>query len=591
MTEHDQVPGFELKRVISRSAIATVYEAYQPSLNRKAFLKKLHPQFAKDPELRARFRREAQICAKIKHTNLVDIYDYITTDDQVVLVLEYVDGLSLAELIKLKGALPVNVAVSILIGILKGLSYAHAKGVIHRDLKPENILISDEGIVKISDWGLSFSSELSVLTMQGMTVGTPAYMSPEAASGGQITFKSDLFSLGVTFYEMLTGKRIFQGGSISETLKMVLSENPPRLQELREDVPSGIDRLVSKLLEKSPSRRFASVEEVQEKLQAVLQENPMDVDPSVILEFLEVPSTGIEITPSQSERIRIQKRRIGIGSSAVVIALVIVGFFLLRPTHVHKENPSSNINPVSSSVADTTVMQEQRTQKDTIPELVMTTPEKEKTPPESTEPGGAASQIPVERSTQTVSKQTTSPTVVKSDTGKFQSQTPTGSESQVAPVDTSKELASLEPVSHGTGYLHVTCDPWANIFIDNRFIAQTPTSQDIELDAGSAQLALVNPDFPPVVKEVAIESGKTQNVSVNLWDYVGVIKLHVRPWADIYIDGKYVDRTPISKPIIVSLGTHTLRLVNDFFQTWDSTLIFKRGDAPVDLKLALNPKE
>ena len=219
MTEHEQIPGFELKRVISRSAIATVYEAYQPSLNRKAFLKKLHPQFAKDAELRARFEREAQICAKIKHLNLVDIYEYISSEDQVVLVLEYVEGNSLAELLKSKGPFPVDVAVSILMGILEGLAYAHAKGVIHRDLKPENILISEEGIVKISDWGLSFSPELGVLTHQGMAVGTPAYMSPEAASGGQITFRSDLFSLGVTVYEMFTGKRIFQGcRPLSESL-------------------------------------------------------------------------------------------------------------------------------------------------------------------------------------------------------------------------------------------------------------------------------------------------------------------------------------------------------------------------------------
>ena len=186
MTVQDQVPGFELKRMISRSAIATTFEGYQSTLSRKVFLKKLHPQFAKDPDIRARFKREAQICARIKHENLVDIYDYITSDDMITLVLEYVEGFSLAELLKTKGPFPVNVAISVLMEILHGLSYAHDKGVIHRDLKPENILISDEGIVKISDWGLSFTPELGVLTLQGMTMGTPAYMSPEAASRGPI---------------------------------------------------------------------------------------------------------------------------------------------------------------------------------------------------------------------------------------------------------------------------------------------------------------------------------------------------------------------------------------------------------------------
>jgi serine/threonine protein kinase len=333
----DQVPGFELRRVISRSAIATVYEAYQPELNRKAFLKKLHPQFAKDPEIRARFKREAQICARIKHLNLVDIYDYIAQEDQVVLVLEYVEGHSLAELIKAKGPFPVNVTVAILLEILKGLAYAHNKGVIHRDLKPENILISDEGIVKISDWGLSFSPELGVLTHQGMAVGTPAYMSPEAASGGEISFRSDLFSRGVTVYEMLVGKRIFQGESISETLKKVLSDSPPKLLELRSDIPSGIERILTKMLEKSPSKRFATADEVSAKIQDTLEENPMDIGGNVILGFMDVPSSAIQIAPSATEKIRLRKQRTRMASVALIVLVIIAGWLILRPSPEQKK--------------------------------------------------------------------------------------------------------------------------------------------------------------------------------------------------------------------------------------------------------------
>jgi len=583
MTEQDQVPGFELKRVIGRSAIATVYEAYQPTLNRKAFLKKLHPQFAKDPELRARFKREAQICAKIKHTNLVDIYDYITTDEQVVLVLEYVEGHSLAELLKAKGPFPVNVTVAILIGILKGLAYAHAKGVIHRDLKPENILISDEGIVKISDWGLSFSPELGVLTMQGMTVGTPAYMSPEAASGGQITVRSDLFSLGVTTYEMLIGKRIFQGASISETLKMVLSDNPRRLQELRNDVPSGLDRLVVKLLEKSPSRRFASVEEVEERLHAALEENPMKTDPSVILEFLEVPSTSIEITPTRSERIRIRKRRTMIGASLGVVILVAVGLFVLRPTNIHQEpEQASDIVPIDTSYSKTT-----QAANDTIPQLSAIQPGVQKVPlTYSDETAGTLVQTATEKQNE-IAHQASSSTIAKKDTTQLPQGNAIPNSSKPAAPDTTTQLSYQEPAPQGTGYLNITCDPWANIFINDRLIGQTPISQDIPLDAGTVRIGLVNPDFPPVVEDVKIEPGQKKRVSVNLWDYVGVIKLHVRPWADIYIDGKYIDRTPVSKPIIVPLGAHDIRLVNEYFKTWQDTLEFKRGDPPLDLNIAL----
>jgi len=588
MTEQDQVPGFELKRVIGRSAIATVYEAYQPTLNRKAFLKKLHPQFAKDPELRARFEREAQICARIKHTNLVDIFDYITTDEQVVLVLEFVEGRSLAELLKAKGPFPVNVAIAILIGILKGLAYAHAKGVIHRDLKPENILISDEGIVKISDWGLSLSHELSGLTLPGMTVGTPAYMSPEAASGGLVTVRSDLFSLGVTTYEMLTGKRIFQGANISETLKMVLSDHPRRLQELRDDIPSALDRLVSKLLEKSPGKRFASVGEVEERLRAVLEENPMKTDPSVILEFLEVPSATIEITPTRSERIRIRKRRSIVGASVgAVMILVAIGLFVLRTSRIHQEpEHASSMLPVDTSYSITG-----QAGQDTITQLSGIQPAGQQTPlspPDKTRgtPIEPASEKPIESSRQVSTSTTAGNDTAHASPGKTPPDTMV-----VASDDTTTRLTYLEPASSGTCYLSISCDPWAEVYIDDRRIGMTPLSQDIELDAGTVRLGLKNPDFPPIVREVKVEPGQKQRVSVNLWDYVGVIRLNVRPWADIYIDGKYVDRTPVSKPILVPLGWHDVRLVNEFFKTWQDTLVFNRGDPPLDLNIALEQKE
>jgi serine/threonine protein kinase len=586
MSIQEQVPGFELTRVISRSAIATAYEGYQPSLHRKVFLKKLHPQFAKDRDIQARFRREAQICAKIKHVNLVDIHDYIANDDMAVLVLEYVEGRSLAELIKQKGPLPVNVAISILLEILHGLAYAHAKGVIHRDLKPENILISDEGEVKVSDWGLSFSPDLQTLTHQGMALGTPAYMSPEAASGGDVTIRSDLFSLGVTAYEMFTGIRAFQGDSISETLKKVLSDSPPKLSDSRQDIPLGIDRLVAKLLEKSPNRRFTSTEETEKKLREVLTEHPMEVGRSVITQFLEVPSSDIQIIPTDSERIRIQKKRTQIIYGTVVLVVLIAGWLVLKPpwgkekieakqavvlvdTSSRMEAPKNIGMPVSAPMEN----------KETGTQVISNNNKPEPTKESTTKP--------IEKTTSAnnaikpTSQEITTPPV----------QEPANkTESKPSTIDTTTQLVSREPVVHGKGYLQITCTPWANVFINNRPVGQTPISQELELEAGKVELAFVNPDFPPVVRQVDIEPGQKKQVAVNLWNYVGVINLNVKPWADIYIDGKLVNRTPLSQPILVPLGTHILRLENQYFKVWQDTLVFKQGDIPVDLKITLEPK-
>ena len=572
MSIQEQVPGFELTRVISRSAIATAFEGYQPSLHRKVFLKKLHPQFAKDPDIRDRFKREAQICAKIKHVNLVDIHDYIVADDLAVLVLEYVEGKSIAELLKQKGPLPLNVAISILLEILHGLTYAHAKGVIHRDLKPENILISDEGEVKISDWGLSFSPDLGALTHQGMALGTPAYMSPEAASGGEITIRSDLFSLGVTAYEMFTGIRAFQGDSISETLKKVLSDSPPKLSESRQDIPLGIDKVVAKLLEKSPNRRFASTEEVEKKLNEVLIEHPMEVGRAVITTYLGVPSSDIQIIPTDSEQIRIRKKKTRIVYGAVVIVILIAGWLAVKPPW-----SKSKIEAQQAVIPSDTLASPVESKETGIPIISNT-----KT---SEEPNNK----PIEK---TVSDNNIPKQPPKEVTSLPAQEPANKTQSTPSPIDTSTELAAREPVVlHGKGYLQITCTPWANVFIDNRSVGQTPLSQEIELDAGHVELAFVNPEFPPVVRQIEIESGQKKQVAVNLWNYVGVITLNVKPWADIYIDGKLVNRTPLSKPILVPLGTHVLKLVNPYYEVWQDTLVFNQGDAPVDLQIALESQQ
>ena len=202
-------------------------------------------------------------------------------------------------------------------------------------------------------------------------------------------------------------------------------------------------------------------------------------------------------------------------------------------------------------------------------------------------PGEAA-----EKQVEESSRDQTAPVIAgKDETVEPPQESITRKEPEEVVSDTTAELSYIEPIPQGKGYLQIICDPWANIFIDNRFIGQTPISQNIEVESGQVQLVFVNPEFPPVMKDVKVEPDQSQRVSVILWDYVGVINIHVRPWADIYIDGEYLDRTPLSKPIILPLGTHHLRLENEYFHTWEDTLVFSQGDAPVDLRIALEPRD
>jgi len=252
---------YELEQKIGEGGMARVYRGRDIRLNRRIAVKVLHSHYASDPGFLQRFHHEAQAAANLRHLNIVDVYDVGLDGDIHYIVMEYVAGSDLKTLLARSGPLPVEQAVPIAEAVAHGLSAAHRMGLVHRDVKPQNIIVGPGGQVKITDFGIAKSALSTAMTETGVTFGTADYISPEQARGQPATPRSDIYSLGVTLYEMLAGRLPFTGdGSIAVAMQHVADEPPPP-HLFNPRIPPALEALVLRAMSKDPDARPASAQE------------------------------------------------------------------------------------------------------------------------------------------------------------------------------------------------------------------------------------------------------------------------------------------------------------------------------------------
>ncbi len=249
---------YELEQKLGEGGMARVYRGRDLRLNRPVAIKVLHSHYASDTGFLQRFHHEAQAVANLRHSNIVDVYDVGQDGDIHYIVMEYVPGSDLKALILREAPLAVDRAVAIAEAVANGLEAAHRLGMIHRDIKPQNIIVSDNGAVKITDFGIAKSKMSTAMTETGVTFGTADYISPEQARGQQATPQSDIYALGITLYEMLTGRLPFTGdNAIAVAMQHVSTEPPPpRMYNAR--IPPQLEAIVLRALSKDPADRPAS---------------------------------------------------------------------------------------------------------------------------------------------------------------------------------------------------------------------------------------------------------------------------------------------------------------------------------------------
>lgn len=258
---------YEIVRHIARGGMAEVYQAHDQLLDRNVALKVLFPELSVDPSFVARFRREAQAAANLSHQSIVGIYDWGEEDGTYFIVMEYVEGRPLSQLLRREGRLTPNKAAQIAAGTAAALGYAHRHGVVHRDVKPGNILLDNNGSIKVTDFGIARAGDTTEnLTQTGIVMGTATYFSPEQAQGLDTDARTDLYSLGVVLYEMVTGRPPFVGDTPVSIAYKHVKEDPEPPRTLEPSVPADFEAIILTAMEKDRNRRYPSADELRADL-------------------------------------------------------------------------------------------------------------------------------------------------------------------------------------------------------------------------------------------------------------------------------------------------------------------------------------
>ncbi len=262
MLVNKQIGGYKLLRRIGEGGMGEVYLAEQLTMHRTVALKILHSKWADDEEFRKRFLLEARAAGKLNHQNLIQVYDVNKYQGKYYFSMEFIDGVTVEDLIRHEGALPVEKVIDICMQVCQALKYLANHNIVHRDIKPANIMVTKDGTVKLGDFGFIQSVWDSELLQEGTTIGTPDYISPEQARGERnLDVRSDIYSLGASLFHMLTAKTLFQG-SCSKVMRAHIETEPPRLDDLRKDLPKDLIRMLGKFTAKQPIDRYQTPDEV-----------------------------------------------------------------------------------------------------------------------------------------------------------------------------------------------------------------------------------------------------------------------------------------------------------------------------------------
>jgi len=284
-----RIANFDIHELIGSGGMANIYKGIQLSLDRPVALKLLHQHLTINEDFVYRFENEAKQAAQLAHPNIVAIIDFGHHEKDYFIAMEYIDGQNLKEIMTRVKSMPLEVALLIAREVANGLKYAHSNGLIHRDIKPANIMLSSDGRVVITDFGIAKTHNDLSITQTGQTIGSPAYMSPEQAAGRPIDHRCDIFSLGIVFYEIITGERPFKGDTYQEMVTSIISEKPVPPSKLRVDVNEEIENIIHKTITKDIESRYQDADELVENINQQLEIYVIPSQKKMISEYLKNP--------------------------------------------------------------------------------------------------------------------------------------------------------------------------------------------------------------------------------------------------------------------------------------------------------------
>ena len=361
---------YEIIKSIGEGGMANVYLAYDTILDRNVAIKVLRGDLANDEKFVRRFQREALSASSLSHPNIVAMYDVGEDDGLYYIVMEYVEGKTLKQLLKKRGSLTLSEAIDIMLQLTDGMAHAHDSYIVHRDLKPQNIMIQDDGQIKITDFGIAMALNSTQLTQTNSVMGSVHYLPPEQAAGKGTTIKSDIYSMGIIFYELLTGELPFKGDSAVEIALKQMKEPLPDVHKLNNDIPQSIENIILKSTAKNPKNRYDDAKSMHNDLLTALNddrineepyvypypENEVDETTKIMKPISDETDEGIA-TPITDDKVKKSNKLIialSIIAGVIVIALISV-FFIIPALTAEKDVKVPDVSGMTVSKAEDTL--------------------------------------------------------------------------------------------------------------------------------------------------------------------------------------------------------------------------------------------
>lgn len=357
---------YEIIKSIGEGGMANVYLGYDTILDRNVAIKVLRGDLANDEKFVRRFQREALSASSLSHPNIVAMYDVGEDDGLYYIVMEYIEGKTLKQLLKKRGSLTLSEAIDIMLQLTDGMAHAHDSYIVHRDLKPQNIMIQDDGQIKITDFGIAMALNSTQLTQTNSVMGSVHYLPPEQAAGKGTTIKSDIYSMGIIFYELLTGQLPFKGDSAVEIALKQMKEPLPDVHKLNNDIPQSIENIILKATAKNPKNRYDDAKNMHNDLLTALNDDRINEEPYVypypenevdettkIMQPISDNNEGIA-TPITDENVKKSNKLIialSILAGVIVIALLAV-FFIIPAITAEKDVKVPDVSGMTVSKAE-----------------------------------------------------------------------------------------------------------------------------------------------------------------------------------------------------------------------------------------------
>ncbi len=567
-----KIDKYHIREEIGHGGMAVVYRAEDEVLHREVAIKVMHPHLAKEAEAVLRFRREATTVAKLRHTNIIEIFDYSGDDSAFpYIVTELIEAGTLADLFFEGRKIPEEIAAYIGLFVARALEHAHKQGIVHRDLKPENVMFHIDGTLKLMDFGIARALEEVSMTMTGTLVGSPAYMSPEQASGAKIDPRSDLFSLGTIIYQAVCGHLPFDGESPPVILRKIFEGDYMDPQQCSPGISNSFALLLRKLLQTDLTLRYQSASEVVRELEKYLEASLVDDPEEELKHLLTAPELYLEefekrevkwleeravalrrrrpveamqlysrllaIDPEHAEanrhlqaiiNRRIWKRRITLSASLLVILIIFSSLTLQAYNHWDEILDSFGL---------------------------LTAPEQEGplySMPEEEYPSEDVQKQEAAKDKKAQEKKIVNEKMIKKQPAAKLVKIKNGIK-----LDKEKKNDKKVAAADFTGNLRVFTVPWSDVYIDGKKIGQYPLDANtvfpLQLKAGKHKVRFVNPSCLPLEEIIEIKNpGQEVELRRRLNLRPATLSVVNSQKAMLFVDGKFKGYTPMAKPVEVS---------------------------------------